>query len=190
MFQTNEQSVTLKNLMHQCRSWLMLYLVSKYFMVHWSAKLQGLAQCSIMYTIQQCFNTFLQFLINTKIRRQLVNCSSLNLLVSITVLELRIAFENLIRAIKHSLTVNFHLVLLDKFLWSAHRGDHKLSRPETEHVNKFCSKLILNLWKKLLKALAHNHLYKGLFWNWYSGLRAYKAYLFYAVGIVELCGVL
>lgn len=146
-FQTNEQSVNRKNLVHQCRSWLMLYYVSKYFMVHWSAKLQGLAQCSILYTIQQCFNTF-RFLINTKIRRQFVNCSSLNLLVFITVLYLRIAYENLVRTIKHSLTVTFHLILLDKFLWIANRGDHKLSWPESEHVNKFCSKLILNLWKK------------------------------------------
>lgn len=147
-FQTNEQSVNRKNLVHQCRSWLMLYYVSKYFMVHWSAKLQGLAQCSILYTIQQCFNTFLRFLINTNIRRQFVNCSSLNLLVFITVLYLRIAYENLVRTIKHSLTVTFHLILLDKFLWIANRGDHKLSWPESEHVNKFCSKLILNLWKK------------------------------------------
>lgn len=86
-----------------------------------------------------------------------------NLLVYITVLELRIAYEIWLGPLNIPLTVTFHLVLLDKFLWSANRGDHKLSRPESKHVNKFCSKLILNLWKKILDALAHIHFYKGLF---------------------------
>lgn len=61
------------------------------------------------------------------------------------------------------LIVIFYLVLLDKFLWSVNRGDYKLLWFEFKYVNKFCFKLILNLWKKILDVFVYIYFYKGLF---------------------------
>lgn len=60
------------------------------------------------------------------------------------------------------LIVIFYLVLLDKFLWSVNRGDYKLLWFEFKYVNKFCFKLILNLWKKILDVFVYIYFYKGL----------------------------